>query len=230
MLESCNVCDSNQRVELFINYFLYFNKDKFMEVNSYFDEVKPAEGKDLWLAVPFSTTLFVHAPIIYPFDTEYQIKEESSDGHNWRKYVEGDKDHTIELHEKGEYNKWDKEIIEKYKDKERKINIKEKWKTKPSYEETTYKINDEEIRKIIAETLFFGILDKNHFKKYLAYENVGIQLTETQQELDGIVYWMKDFKKLEENSQDEIIIASLLEKREDSRGREWKKSFERIYN
>ncbi len=228
MLESCNVCDSNQRVGLFINYF---NKDKFMEIDSYFDEVKPAKNEDLWLAVPFSTALFVHAPILYPFDTEYQIKEDSPDGYEWKKYVEGREHHTIELHEIGEYNKWDKEITEKYKDKERKINIKEKWKTKPSYEETTtYKINDEEIRKIIAETLFFGILDKNHFKKYLTYEDVGIQLTETQQELDGTVYWMKDFKKLEENSQDEIIVASLLEKREDSRGREWKKSFMRLYN
>ncbi len=203
-----------------------------MEIDSYFDEVKPAEGKDLWLAIPFSTTLFVHVPILYPLDTEYQIKEDSPDGYKWEKYVEGDEHHRIELHEIGEYNKWDKEIIEKYKDKERKINIKEKWKTKPSYEETTtYKINDEEIRKIIEETLFFGILDRNHFEKYLTYKEdvgiYGIYLTQNQRRIEGTVYWMKDFKKLEENSQDEVI-ASLLEKREDSRGREWKKSFGRI--
>ncbi len=202
-----------------------------MEIDSYFDEVKPAKNEDLWLAVPFSTALFAYAPIFYPFDIEYQIKEDSSDGYKWEKDVIGDEDHIIKFYEEGEYNKWNKEIIEKYKGKERKINIKEKWKTKPSYEETTtYKINDEEIRKIIAENLFFGILEKNHFKKYLTYEDVGIQLTETQQELEGTVYWMKDFKKLEENLQDEIIVASLLEKCEDSRGREWKKSFKRLYN
>ncbi|RLJ00571.1 MAG: hypothetical protein DRP06_01825 [Candidatus Aenigmatarchaeota archaeon] len=194
-----------------------------MDMKDYFRKRKPIEDKELLLAIPFSNTLFIHTPIIYPFNTTYEIREESKDGYEWSKYIEGDEGHTIELYETGEFDVWKKVIIEEYLGHLRKINIEEKWKM-PGY----YKLEGYDFDELTIETPVYEILDRNYFEKTLAFGDVEIYLTGTQQILSGDEYWVKEFWNTDKKIQKNALIATILEKRMDEKGRKWNKTFKRI--